>query len=133
MVKSVSKEVLNVKYNAFIWAFMTHGLKPKLKKRWNGDVNEVIQRSKPIDKDLLAEVEGVSDKNPMAYNITMAFVVIAVWLASERRISPDVMDETVKAMLDSKVMKMMAGMVNLNTGVDICDYWIYGDKIKNPQ
>lgn len=105
-----------MKYNAFFWKVITHGLKPELQKRWNGDVNEVIRKSKPIYKDLLAEVEGVSDKNPMAHNITMSFVMIAVWLASDRRISPEVMGEAINAMLDSRFLKTMMGMVNMNTG-----------------
>lgn len=104
-----------MKYQPLIWAIMTHGLKPELQKRWQGDVKEVIRKSKPIYKDLLTKVEGISDKNPMAHNITTAFVIIAVWLASDREISPDVMGDAVNAMLDSGFLKAIMGMVNMNS------------------
>lgn len=42
---------------------------------------------KPIYLELLSKAEGISDDNPMAGNITTSFVIIAVWLASDRRIT----------------------------------------------
>ena len=51
----------------------------------------------------------------MASNITMSFVIISIWLASERKITPDQMSEVMKIALDWKPMKMFCGMIDMNT------------------
>jgi hypothetical protein len=45
-------------------------------------------------------VEGFSDKNPMSSNITMSFVIISIWLASERKITPEQMSQVMERALD---------------------------------
>ena len=82
-----------MKFNPFIWGVMTQRMKPGLKKVWNGDVKTLIIDARPIYRELLSKVEGISDGNPMASNITMSFVIIAVWLASDRKIPPSEMSK----------------------------------------
>ncbi|MCR4891562.1 MAG: L-2-amino-thiazoline-4-carboxylic acid hydrolase [Lachnospiraceae bacterium] len=51
----------------------------------------------------------------MASNITLSFVIISIWLASGRRISPAEMSRVMELALDWKPMKAFVGMIDMNT------------------
>lgn len=105
-----------MKYDPFIFWFMSKRMKAGLKQFYSGqELDRWIRDSKPIYKKLLSEVRGVSDRNPMASNITMAFVVIAIWLASSRKITPEEMSAAMKAAVDMKVFHLVFGMIDMNT------------------
>ena len=71
-----------MKYKPLIWIFMMRRLKKGLPTCWPGDViKNLFAKEKPIYKDLLSKIKGISDNNPMAGNITMSFVIISVWMA----------------------------------------------------
>ena len=91
-------------------------------------------------------MEGVSDKNPMSSNITMSFVIISIWLASERKITPEQMSQVMERALeinpvlcniDYITMSMMhSRLIREHTvaeGAGICDYWTVGDKVAEPK
>lgn len=103
-----------MKYKPAIWILMTSRMKKGL-KLYRSDGDALIRKAKPIYLDLLSKVEGVSDDNPMAKNITMSFVIIAVWLASERTITPEQMGRVTEAMLDIPLLRTFAGMIDMNT------------------
>ena len=88
-----------MKYKPIIWIFMTGRMKKGLNEIWP-ETNALLKKAKPIYKDLLKKVEGVSDKNPMSSNITMSFVIISIWLASERKITPEQMSWVMERALD---------------------------------
>ncbi len=105
-----------MKYKPMIWLFMTSRMKKGLPKCWpSDDIKNLFVKAKPIYKDLLSKMKGISDSNPMAGNITMSFVIISVWLASERKITPDQMSEVMRIALDWKPMKMFMGTIDMNT------------------
>lgn len=79
------------------------------------DAAGLIKKAKPIYQELLSKVEGISDENPMAGNITMSFVIIAVWLASDRRITPEQMSRIMENVLSWKPVKLLYGGVDMNT------------------
>ena len=94
---------------------MTRLMKKPLKNYWP-DTDALLKKAQPIYRDLLAKVEGVSDNNPMSKNISMSFVIIAVWVASDREITPDQMSKIVEKMLDIPMMKRgAAAMIDMNT------------------
>lgn len=105
-----------MKYKPFLWVALTSRMKPGLKQVWPAkDVKALLNRAKPIYKDLLTKVEGVSDENPMASNITTSFIIISVWLASDRRITPEQMSRVMKTAIDWKPLKLFYGMIDMNT------------------
>ncbi|MGN0655679.1 MAG: L-2-amino-thiazoline-4-carboxylic acid hydrolase [Ruminiclostridium sp.] len=106
-----------MKFNAVIWGIMSLHIKKYLKLLVIDENAELlIKKAKPIYKDLLSKVEGVSDNNPMSGNITTSFIIISVWLAAERRITPEQMSSVLNAaMADWKMMKLMYGMIDMNT------------------
>lgn len=103
-----------MKYNPAIWLFMTGRMKKGLKEIRPG-TGALLKKAKPIYKDLLKKVEGVSDQNPMSSNITMSFVIIAVWLASDRKITPAQMSRVMETALDWKPIKAYFGTIDMNT------------------
>ena len=104
-----------MKYNPMIWHFMIGRMKKPLKDYWP-DTGELLKKAKPIYKDMLTKVEGISDKNPMCSNITTSFVIIAIWLASDRKITPDQISQIMLRALDFKPMKaVLAAMIDMNT------------------
>ncbi len=109
-----------MKYKSVIWWFMKKRMeKGLLMYRSKAEIRDLFQRAKPIYKDLLSKMKGISDANPMSFNITSSYVIIAVWLASKRKITPDQMSEVMKIALDWKPMKAFAGMIDMNTGKGI--------------
>lgn len=105
-----------MKYQAGTWIVMTWRIKQCLHGYWpEEDIGPLIRRAQPIYKRLLSEVQGVSDKNPMAGNITSSYVIIAIWLASERRITPEAMSEIMNRVLDHPLVRKAMGRKDLNT------------------
>lgn len=103
-----------MKFKAWVWRFMTGRMKNGL-KLYRDDANELLKKAKPIYIDLLSRIDGISDNNPMAFNITSSFIIIAIWLASDRTITPEQMSDIMRIALDWKPMKAMVGMVDMNT------------------
>ena len=104
-----------MKFKPMIWRLMIGRMKKGL-RAYRKDADDLIKKAKPIYKDLLSKVEGISDNNPMSFNITSSFVIISVWLASDRTITPAQMSEIMRTALDWKPMKSaMARMIDMNT------------------
>ena len=92
-----------MKYSALVWMVMTSKLKPIVKDYWKeGNVNDLMKKAKGIYKNLLSEVEGVSDANPMSSNIRSGFIFLSVWLASEKKISTDDFGKIIKEIIKRK-------------------------------
>lgn len=105
-----------MKCKPMIWSIMTSRMKKGIQDVVPGeDAAGLIKKARPIYQELLSKVEGISDDNPMAGNITMSFVIIAVWLASDRRITPEQMSRIMENVLDWKPVKLMYGGVDMNT------------------
>lgn len=105
-----------MKYNAMLWKIFTGRMKKGLIKYWpKENVKELFQKAKPIYKELLAKVEGISDANPMGSNITMSFIIVSVWLASDKHIKPEEMSDIMNIALDFWPMKAFYGTIDMNT------------------
>lgn len=105
-----------MKYNAFIFWILSSRLQKYLSESYPAeDVKAWVKRAKPIYKKLLSEVKGISDKDPMGNNITTSFVVIAVWLASERKITPENMSKAFRKVVDMKILRWVFGHIDMNT------------------
>ncbi|MBR4183776.1 MAG: hypothetical protein IKQ56_08150 [Lachnospiraceae bacterium] len=59
-----------MKYKPTIWLFMTSRLKKGLATCWpREDVKKLLVKAKPIYKDILSRMKGISDNNHMAGSI----------------------------------------------------------------
>jgi len=103
-----------MKYRPVIWLLVTGRMREGLKEI-RPDAGALVRKAKPIYRDLLKKVEGVSDRNPMASNITMSFVILSIWLASGREITPGQMSRVMAGALDWKPLKVYFGTIDMNT------------------
>jgi len=105
-----------MKYNAMLWLVFTNEIKKVLVKFVDKkEAKRILKKAKPIYKDLLSKVEGVSGDNPMASNITGAFIILSIWLASERKLEPNTMTAILNEAFKSKIISSNYKSMNLNT------------------
>ena len=105
-----------MKFNPVLWRVFSSRMKKGLRFVLPEEAaGELLRKAKPIYKDLLSRMEGVSDNNPMASNITTSFIVIAIWLASDRRITRDQMSRVMEIVVDWTPLKFMYGSIDMNT------------------
>lgn len=75
--------------------------------------SEIIRRSKKIYRKLIEEADDIGKDNPMAYNEMFALAFIAPYIASEKNIPPETIQEMMRQSLYS--VKWYFSLVNLNT------------------
>lgn len=78
------------------------------------DVRSLFRKAKPIHKSLLSEVEGLSSNNPMAKNLYSSFVLIALWLADDKRITPERWKIIFEKAMNRPILVRLFGRTNLN-------------------
>ena len=66
-----------------------------------------------IYRKLIEEADDIGDDNPMAYNEMFALVFVAPYIASEKKIPPEIVQEMMRRSLYS--FKWYFSLVNLNT------------------
>ena len=109
-----------MKYNPLLWIAFTWRMKKGLIKYWPAQVvGPLIKQAKPIYKELLSKVEGVSDKNPMGSNITMSFIIISIWLASNRKLKMEQMLDVMNIAMDWSILNKFYGKYDLNTKIGL--------------
>lgn len=72
-----------------------------------------MKQAHGVYKKLVAEADDIGDDNPMAYNELFALAFVAPYLASGKRITPEIAQEMMRRSLYH--VKFYFGMVNLNT------------------
>lgn len=60
---------------------------------------EIIKKSKAVYRKLVAEADDIGDDNPMAYNELFALVFVAPYIASEKKIPPQTVQEMMRRSL----------------------------------
>ena len=103
-----------MKYNGFYFLFFKGPMKKVLIEKYDkAYASEIIRRSKIIYQKLIEETEDIGDDNPMAYNEIFALVFVAPYIASEKKIPPETIQEMMRRSLYS--VKWYFSLVNLNT------------------
>lgn len=103
-----------MKYNGFYFALFRGTMKKVLAERYGeGFARDTMKQAHSVYKKLVAEADDIGEDNPMAYNELFALAFVAPYLASEKRISPEVAQEMMRRSLYH--VKFYFGMVDLNT------------------
>lgn len=121
------------------WNVMVPFLAHSLKKHYSRTfINETVKKGKQLYKAMLEEAPDVGSDNPMAKNIYASFVVLALYEASNRRITEKALRKTTEEILHMPVMKLMGldvdyrkskGVQKENGRFHACAEWIE----QNPQ
>ena len=71
----------------------------------------VLKKVKPLYKEMLARADDIGYDNPMANNIYMAFVFMAIWKLADGKIKPTDFKEVItEFMYNPLVMRFMGGI-----------------------
>ena len=103
-----------MKYNSFYFLlFKGQMTKVLIEKYDKAYASEIIKKSKKIYRKLIEEADDIGSDNPMAYNEMFALVFVAPYIASEKKIPPETIQEMMRRSLYS--VKWYFSLVNLNT------------------
>ena len=103
-----------MKYNGFYFWMFKGSMKKVLAQQYGKQyAAQVMKRSAQVYRQLVAEAEDIGDDNPMAYNELFALAFVAPYVASEKRIPPETVQEMMRASLYH--IKWYFSRTNLNT------------------
>lgn len=95
----------------YLYLITTFIKKPMNKKYGKSFTKETLKRVAPIYKEMLEKTEDVGFDNPMANNIYMGYVFMAIWKSANGKIKPaDFKEVIAEFMSNPLVMKFMGGM-----------------------
>ena len=103
-----------MKYNGFYYWMFKGTMKKVLAEKYGKDyAADIMKKSKPIYRQIVAQAEDMGDDNPMAYNELFALAFIAPYLASGKQIPPETVQEMMRRSLYH--IKWYFSRTNLNT------------------
>ena len=103
-----------MKYKGFCFYLFRGPMKKVLIEKYDkAYASEIIKKSKKIYRKLIEEADDIGNDNPMAYNEMFALVFVAPYIASEKKIPPETIQEMMRRSLYS--VKWYFSLVNLNT------------------
>ena len=103
-----------MKYNGFYFWLFSSSMKKVIAEKYNkAYANEIMKKSKQVYRDIVQQADDIGDDNPMAYNELFALAFVAPYLASDKKIPPEVVQEMMRRGLYH--VKWYFGMTNLNT------------------
>lgn len=104
-----------MKYVGMYWTLFAPLMKNSIRKRFGANLaDESIRYGKDEYRRLLSKADDLGPGNPMASNAYFAYVFAGAWLGSKRKISPDDMALVMTDVLNSKLLRTVFGMTNLN-------------------
>lgn len=86
-----------MKYNGFYyWMFESSMKKVLVEKYGKQYANEIMRKSKKTYRELVEKADDIGDGNPMAYNELFALAFVAPYVASEKKIPPETIQEMMR-------------------------------------
>ena len=103
-----------MKYNGFFYAMFAPTMKKVIAGRYGKEyARELMKKSKAVHRQLVEQADDIGDDNPMAYNELFALAFVAPYIASEKKISPETVQEMMRQGLYH--VKWFFSRTNLNT------------------
>ena len=103
-----------MKYNGFYFWMFKNPMKKALAEQYGKPyAAQIMKKSKRIYRELVEAADDVGDDNPMAYNELFALAFVAPYLASDKKIPPETVQELMRRALYS--VKWYFSMTDLNT------------------
>ena len=103
-----------MKYNGFFYWMFAPAMKKVIARTYGQDyADRIMKESKPLYRKLVDQADDIGDDNPMAYNELFALAFIAPYIASNKKITPEVVQEMMRQGLYR--VKWYFSMTNLNT------------------
>ncbi|UHR01999.1 L-2-amino-thiazoline-4-carboxylic acid hydrolase [Peptoniphilus sp. GNH] len=103
-----------MKYKGFYFLLFKGPMKKVLIEKYNkAYASEIIKKSKKVYRELVKNMDDIGEDNPMAYNEMFALVFVAPYIASEKKIPPETVQEMMRRSLYT--FKWFFSLINLNT------------------
>ena len=104
-----------MKYVGIYWTLFAPLIKKSIAKRFNRELaQQAVTRGKTEYRGLLSRADDLGPGNPMAMNAYFAYVFAGAWLGSGNKITPDEMALVMTDVLESRLLRTVFGMTNLN-------------------
>ncbi len=103
-----------MKYNGFYFWLFKGSMKKVISEKYGSEyAAEVMKKSRVVYRELVDKAEDIGDDNPMAYNELFALAFVAPYVASEKKIPPETVQEMMRRSLYH--IKWYFGRTDLNT------------------
>lgn len=104
-----------MKYNGFyFWMFKSPMKKILAEKYGREYAADIMKKSKKVYRELVEKADDIGNDNPMAYNELFALAFVAPYVASEKKIPPETVQEMMRRSLYH--IKWYFAKTDLNTG-----------------
>ena len=104
-----------MRYSGIYWTVFAPMMKKSISRRFGREMAEkAIRNGKAHYRQLLSRADDLGPGNPMAGNAYFAYAFASAWLGSDREITPDEMGQVMRDVLESKIMRTVFGMSDLN-------------------
>ncbi len=104
-----------LEYTNKYWKMLMPLTKKSLVKRFGKEETEkLIEKTDRVYRDMLNRADDVGKDNPMASNVYQCLVFLALWEASEGRITVDGLREITHEILSAPMLKMAGLFINAN-------------------
>ena len=81
--------------------------------------DQYLREAKPIYRKMLEETEDIGADNPMAMNIYMGYVFLAIWKAAQGNITPAALGVLAKRFMNRKAVQMVLSGRDINRQEDL--------------
>lgn len=103
-----------MKYSGFYFTLFRGTMKAVLSEHYgNKFAGDTMKKARRLYKRLVIEADDIGDDNPMAYNELFALAFVSPYIASGKKIAPEVVQEMMRRSLYH--VKFYFSMVDLNT------------------
>ena len=109
-----------MEYTNKYWKMLMPLIKRSLTKRLGKEETaELIKKADTVYRDMLNRIDDVGKDNPMASNIYECLVFLAVWKASDGKITVDGLREITREIMSTPILKVAGLYINANkpTGI----------------
>lgn len=104
-----------MEYTSKYWNMLTPLIKKSLLKRYGKEETaELLRKTNQIYRDMLRRADDIGKDNPMASNLYEGLIFLALWDASDRKISVDELRTISEEMMSFPLLKAMGLMINAN-------------------
>lgn len=89
-----------MKYNGFYFWMFKHPMKKVLAEKYGAPyAAEIMKKSRPVCRQLVERAVDIGDGNPMAYNELFALAFVSPYVASGKKIPPQIVQEMMRRSL----------------------------------
>ena len=103
-----------MKYNGFYFWLFSKPMKQVLTEKYDRTyADSLMKKSKQVYRQLVEAADDIGDDNPMAYNELFALAFVAPYIASDKAVPPETIQEMMRRALYH--IKWYFGRTDLNT------------------